>query len=62
MRIINRHVQPGPSQVVTCRRGWLCVNAGVDDNPCDEEAGKAGEESLLGQLPRSPILHVVHTL
>ncbi len=38
------------------------MNAGVDDNPCDEEAGKAGEESLLGQLPRSPILHVVHTL
>jgi hypothetical protein len=34
----------------------------VDNDPGDKEAGKAGQKSLLGQLPRTTILRIIHSL
>ena len=38
------------------------MDPSVDNDPGDEESGKAGQESLLGQLPRTTIFSIVHAL
>ena len=42
--------------------GLLHVGPGVRDDPGDQEAGEAGDEPLLGELPGTTVLRLVYTL
>ena len=52
------------TRVLTCskRSQLVHMEAGVHNDPGDQEARGPGEESLLGQLPGAPILRLVNAL